>query len=405
MPAYKFEALDASGKSTTGLLDADNARAARAQLRAQTLVPLAVEPVAAAGTETPGKLRLSRRVFGTTGLAVWTRQLAGLVASGLPLERALTALADEADDPRQRELVAHLRSEVNAGAPFARALASAPREFDEVYRGVVAAGEQSGALGAVLERLADDLEERQELKGKLIGATLYPAIVSLIAIVIVIFLVTYVVPQVASVFTSSKRALPTLTVAMLGISSFVRHWGWLLALLIAGGFGLLMLMLRNATFRESFDAGWLTLPLVGRLARGYNAARFAGTLSMLAGAGVPILKALQAAAETLSNRAMRADAMDALTQVREGAPLASALAGKKRFPGILAMFSRLGEQTGQLPLMLERAARQLGTEVQRRALQMATILEPLLIVVMGVVVMLIVLAVLLPIIQLNTWVK
>jgi len=164
-------------------------------------------------------------------------------------------------------------------------------------------------------------------------------------------------------------------------------------------------MLRNAAFRESFDSGLLTVPLVGRLARGYNAARFAGTLSMLAGAGVPILKALQAASETLSNRAMRADAMDALVQVREGAPLASALAGKKRFPGLLAMFSRLGEQTGQLPLMLERAARQLGTEVQRRALQMATILEPLLIVVMGVVVMLIVLAVLLPIIQLNTWVK
>ena len=163
---------------------------------------------------------------------MWTRQLAGLVGSGLPLERALTALSDEAEDPRQRELVAHLRSEVNAGSPFARALGSAPREFDEVYRGVVAAGEQSGALGAVLERLADDLEERQELKGKLIGATLYPAIVSLIAIVIVIFLVTYVVPQVASVFTNSKRALPTLTIAMLGISSFVRNYGWLLALLL-----------------------------------------------------------------------------------------------------------------------------------------------------------------------------
>jgi general secretion pathway protein F len=405
VPAYKFEALDARGKSATGLLDADNARAARAQLRAQSLVPLAVVPVAAAGTQGAGQFRLSRRVFGTTGLAVWTRQLAGLVGSGLPLERALTALSDEAEDQRQRELVAHLRSEVNAGSPFARALASAPREFDEVYRGVVAAGEQSGALGAVLERLADDLEERQELKGKLIAATLYPAIVSLIAIVIVIFLVTYVVPQVASVFTSSKRALPTLTLAMLGISSFMRNYGLLLALVLAAGFGLLMAMLRNAAFRESFDSGLLTVPLVGRLARGYNAARFAGTLSMLAGAGVPILKALQAASETLSNRAMRADAMDALVQVREGAPLASALAGKKRFPGLLAMFSRLGEQTGQLPLMLERAARQLGTEVQRRALQMATILEPLLIVVMGVVVMLIVLAVLLPIIQLNTWVK
>lgn len=405
MPAYKFEALDASGKSATGLLDADNARAARAQLRAQSLVPLAVVPVAAAGTQSEGGLSFNRRVFGTTGLAVWTRQLAGLVASGLPLERALTALSDEAEEPRQRELVAHLRSEVNAGSPFARALGGAPREFDEVYRGVVAAGEQSGALGAVLERLADDLEERQELKGKLIAATLYPAIVSLIAIVIVIFLVTYVVPQVASVFTSSKRALPTLTIAMLGISAFVRSYGWLVAVALAAGFGLLTAMLRNEAFRESFDAAWLGLPLVGRLARGYNAARFAGTLSMLAGAGVPILKALQAAAETLSNRAMRADAMDALVQVREGAPLASALAGKKRFPGILAMFSRLGEQTGQLPLMLERAARQLGTEVQRRALQMATILEPLLIVVMGVVVMLIVLAVLLPIIQLNTWVK
>ena len=404
MPAYKFEALDAAGKSATGLLDADNARAARAQLRAQSLVPLAVVQVAVAGTQSQG-LRFTRKVFGTTGLAVWTRQLAGLVSSGLPLERALTALADEAEDARQRELLAHLRSEVNAGSPFARALASAPREFDEVYRGVVAAGEQSGALGAVLERLADDLEERQELKGKLIGATLYPAIVSLIAFVIVIFLVTYVVPQVASVFTSSKRALPTLTIAMLAFSSFLRSWGWLLALLLGAGFGVLTLMLRNEVFRQSFDSAWLTLPLVGRLARGYNAARFAGTLAMLAGAGVPILKALQAAAETLSNRAMRADAMDALVQVREGAPLASALAGKKRFPGLLAMFSRLGEQTGQLPLMLERAARQLGTEVQRRALQMATILEPLLIVVMGMVVMLIVLAVLLPIIQLNTWVK
>ena len=352
-----------------------------------------------------GVRRFTRRVFGSTALAVWTRQLAGLVGSGLPLERALTALADEAEDPRQRELVAHLRSEVNAGSPFARALAGAPREFDDVYRAVVAAGEQSGALGAVLERLADDLEERQALRAKLIGATLYPAIVSLIAIVIVVFLVTYVVPQVASVFSSSKRALPMLTTAMLGISAFVRSWGWLIVLLLAAGAGALMMALRGEAFRERFDAAWLTLPLVGRLARGYNAARFSGTLAMLAGAGVPILKALQAAAETLNNRAMRVDAMDALVQVREGAPLASALAGKKRFPGLLSMFARLGEQTGQLPQMLARAANQLGSEVQRRALAVATILEPLLIVAMGVVVMLIVLAVLLPIIQLNTWVK
>jgi general secretion pathway protein F len=404
MPAYKFEALTAAGKTTTGLLEADNLKAARAQLRAQALVPLDVAQVASAGTQT-SSMRFSRRVFNSTTLAVWTRQLAGLVGAGLPLERALTALSDEAEDQRQRELVAHLRSEVNAGSPFARALASAPREFDDVYRAVVAAGEQSGALGTVLERLADDLEAQQALRSKLIGATLYPAIVSLIAIVIVVFLVTYVVPQVASVFTTSKRALPALTVAMLAISAFVRNYGWLVLLgLIAGGVGL-KLMLRNEVFREQFDATWLTLPLIGKLARGYNAARFSGTLAMLAGAGVPILKALQAAAETLSNRAMRADAMDALVQVREGAPLASALAGKKRFPGLLSMFARLGEQTGQLPQMLQRAAHQTGQEVQRRALAMATILEPLLIVGMGGVVMLIVLAVLMPIIQLNTWVK
>ena len=404
MPAFKYEALNAAGKTTTGLIEADNARAARALVRAQSLVPLEVTQIAAergAG----GSSRWKRRVFNATGLAVWTRQLAGLVGSGLPLERALTALSDEAEDARERELVAHLRSEVNGGAPFAQALAGAPREFDEVYRGVVAAGEQSGALGRVLERLADDLEERQALKAKLMGAMLYPAIVSLIAVVIVVFLVTYVVPQVASVFTSSKRALPTLTMAMLAISAFIRQWGWLVLLMLVAAGLALAAMLRNDAFRERFDAGWLELPLIGRLARGYNAARFAGTLAMLAGAGVPILKALQAAAETLSNRAMRADAMDALVQVREGAPLASALAGKKRFPGLLAMFSRLGEQTGELPRMLERAARQLSTEVQRRAMQMATILEPLLIVAMGGVVMLIVLAVLLPIIQLNTWTK
>ena len=405
MPAFKYEALDAAGKSRTGLLEAENAKAARSQLRAQALVPLAVTPVTVAGPADGTPRRWSRRVFDTTALAVWTRQMAGLVGAGLPLERALTALADEAEQPRQRELIVHLKSEVNAGSSFARALVGAPREFDEVYRAVVAAGEQSGALGQVLEKLADDLEERQALRAKLLGAMLYPAIVSLIALVIVTFLVTYVVPQVASVFTSSKRALPTLTVVMMAISGFVRAWGWLLlAGMVGAGFGFALLR-RGDAFRERSDAALLRLPLVGRLVRGYNAARFAGTLAMLAGAGVPILKALQAAAETLANRAMRADAMDALVQVREGAPLASALAAKKRFPGLLAMFARLGEQTGELPTMLGRAAAQLAAEVQRRAMALATILEPLLIVVMGVVVMLIVLAVLLPIIQLNTWVK
>ena len=408
MPAYAFEALTAAGQTEKGLLEADTARAARSLLRSRGLVPLTVDAASAtSGEQASGLNRTlwSSRVYNAAGLAVWTRQMAGLVASGLPLERALAALTDEAEDERQRHLLATLRAEVNAGSTFARALGQHPREFSPVYTAVIAAGEQSGALGAVLDNLADDLEARETLKGKLIGASLYPAIVSLVAVVIVLFLVSYVVPQVASVFAGSKRALPFLTVAMLGLSSAVRNWGWLGALVLGGGVGGLVMARRQEALRLRMDAAWLRLPLVGRLSRGYNAARFAATLAMLAGAGVPILKALQTAAETLNNRAMRADALDALVLVREGSPLASALAGKKRFPGLLAMFARLGEQTGQLPVMLQRAAQQLGNEVQRRAMQLATILEPLLIVGMGGVVMLIVLAVLMPIIQLNQLVK
>ncbi len=409
MPAYTFEALDAQGATQKGLIDADTAKAARSQLRARALVPLSVEPALNAPGESGGRgLNINLwggNVFNATALAVWTRQLAGLVAAGLPLERALAALAEEAEDEAQQRLVAALRSEVNAGAPFAKALAQHPREFSAIYSAVIAAGEQSGQLGTVLERLADDLEAREALKNKLIAASLYPAIVTVVAIVIVVFLVSYVVPQVASVFAGSQRALPLLTVVMLALSAFVRSWGWLLLLLLVGG-GIAMVMARrNDALRERMDAVWLRLPLVGKLARGYNAARFAATLAMLASAGVPILRALQTAAETLNNRAMRADALDALVLVREGAPLASAIGSKKRFPPLVSMFARLGEQTGQLPVMLRRAADQLSAEVQRRAMHLATILEPLLIVGMGLVVMLIVLAVLMPIIQLNQLVK
>ena len=410
MPAYTFEALDAQGSTRKGVMEGDTARAVRSMLRSQALVPLTVEPVTGNSESNRSGSGLNitlftSRIFNATGLAIWTRQIAGLVSSGLPLERALTALTDESEDERQRNLLASLRAEVNAGSTFAKALSQHPREFSGIYTAVIGAGEQSGSLGQVLERLADDLEEQQELKSKLIGAALYPAIVTLVAIVIVLFLVGYVVPQVANVFAGTKRALPFLTVAMLAISDFVRSYGWLMLLVI----GLIAvgakLALRNELFREKFDAAWLNIPLIGKLARGYNAARFASTLAMLATAGVPILKSLQAAAQTLNNRAMRADAMDALVLVREGAPLASAIAQKKRFPGIVSMFARLGEQTGQLPLMLSRAAKQLSTEVQRRAMHLATLLEPLLIVAMGLVVMLIVLAVLLPIIQLNQLVR
>ena len=405
MPAFSFEALDAQGRARKGMLEADSARAARGLLRAQALVPLVVEPVSTGGRTGASIEIFHRKAFNASGLAIWTRQLAGLVGAGLPLERALNALAEETEDERQHALLATLRAEVNAGSTFARALAEHPKEFSPVFAAVIAAGEQTGNLALVLERLADDQEERQALKSKLIGAALYPAIVTLVAIVIVLFLVSYVVPQVASVFVGTKRALPFLTVAMLAISAGVREYGLvILGVLVVIAFGLRTAYARPA-LRIRLDAAWLRLPLLGRLARGYNSARFAGTLALLATAGVPILRALQAAAETLHNQAMRADALDALVLVREGAPLASALAQKKRFPGLLSMFARLGEQTGQLPVMLQRAATQLSAEVQRRAMALATILEPLLIVVMGLVVMLIVLAVLLPIIQLNQFVK
>lgn len=406
MPAFSFEALDSQGQTRKGLIEADTAKAARSILRAQSLVPMAVALVAAGSTSTDrGAGMLTRPIMGATQLAVWTRQLAGLVSAGLPLERALTSLSEESDNERQRHLVAALRAEVNAGSPFARSLAQYPKEFSDIYRAVIDAGEHSGNLGLVLERLADDLEEREALKSKLIGAALYPAIVTVAAIVIVMFLMGYVVPQVAGVFEGAKKSLPLLTIVMLGLSRFVREYGWwLLGMVTISGLGLRW-ALTIERIRLSFDASWLRLPILGKLARGYNAARFASTLAMLATAGVPILKALQAAAETLNNRALRADALEALVLVREGAPLASALAQKKRFPGLLPMFARLGEQTGQLPVMLQRAACQLSTEVQRRSMQLATILEPLLIVAMGIVVLLIVLAVLQPIIELNQFVK
>ena len=411
MPAYRFEALQADGALRKGVVEADSLKSARTQLRSQSLVPLVVEVIAAGTSEAQANLPWwqrpvgQSRAFNTSQRAVWTRQLAGLVSSGLPIERALSALAEESEHDKQRQLMAAIRAEVNSGSSLGRALGMHPGEFPAIDRAVIAAGEESGHLGDVLNQLANDLEDQQVLRSKLLSASLYPAIVSLVALAIVIFLVTSVVPQVAGVFAGTKRQLPMLTLAMLAISDFVRAWGWPVLLgLGLGGFGLRLALKQNA-FRLKFDAAWLRLPLIGRLARGYNSARFASTLAMLTAAGVPILKALQAAADTLSNQALRADALEALVRVREGAPLGTALAQNARFPGLLSMFARLGEQTGQLPVMLQRAATQLSSEVQRRAMALATVLEPLLIVGMGGMVMLIVLAVLMPIMELNQWVK
>ena len=412
MPAYRFEALQADGQSRKGTLEADSARSARSQLRTQGLVPVEVVLL---GTTQPAEqptlpwwqrpLGPTRAAFSTSERAVWTRQLAELVGSGLTVERALAALADDAGQERQRHLLAAIRAEVNAGSSLGRALGQYPREFPAIDRAVIAAGEQGGQLSLVLAHLANELEAQQQLRSKLIGAALYPAIVTLVAVAIVVFLLSSVVPQVAGVFAGSHRQLPLLTSAMLAVSAAVREWGlWMLLAALLAAIGLRM-ALRQTALRLRWDAAWLRLPVIGRLARGYNAARFASTLAMLSAAGVPILKALQAAADTLSNQALRADALEALVQVREGAPLALALSRRERFPGLLAMFARLGEQTGQLPDMLQRAAQQMANEVQRRAMALATVLEPLLIVAMGALVMVIVLAVLMPIIELNQWVS
>ena len=407
MPAYSYEALSQDGQSRKGIVQADTAKAARAVLRGQALVPLDVQAVGQGlPGETQGPKGLSRnlwvgKTFSQTDLAVWTRQLAGLVAAGLPLERALGSLSDESEVEAQRNLVAGLRAQVNGGASFAQALSQFPGEFSDIFVAVVGAGEQSGNLGLVLEKLATDMEEQQALRSKILGAALYPGIVTIVAVVIVMFLLAYVVPQVANVFAGSKRSLPLLTVIMLALGNWVKAWWWLMLIaVVAVGFATRAAR-KVPAIRLKMDAAWLTLPVLGKLSRGFNSARFASTLAMLSGAGVPILKALQAAAETLGNQAMKEDALQMVVQVREGAPLATALGQTPRFPALLAMFSRLGEQTGRLPAMLDHAARQQSQEVQRRAMQLATIAEPLLIVVMGLVVMLIVLAVLLPIIELN----
>jgi len=406
MAAYRYKALDATGRLVHGNVEAVSERAARHELRQQALIPLKIDPPQGQRTTSEGDVVLWRsRVFNHTALVIWTQQLASLVAAGLPLERALSALGEQADNAKQGELIEQLRAEVNAEAPLAQAMAMYTREFNERYLAVIASGEQSGRLAQVLQQLARDLQTQHHMRAKLWSASLYPAIVTGMAVLMVIFLLAYVVPQVAQVFTSTQRSLPGLTVAMLTLSHGVQRFGTgaLLAVLI--GVMVLQLARRHPPFRQRMDAAWLRLPVLGRLILGYNAARFASTLALLVGAGVPMLKALHTASRTLSNAALRQHAMRSIEWVREGAPLATALSQNNALPGLLPMFARLGEQTGQLPHMLQHAADHLSQDVQRRAMQLATVLEPLLIVTMGGVVMLIVLAVMLPIIQLNQFVR
>ena len=405
MPAFRFEAIDQAGKSQTGVLDADSARSARSQLRTQGLTPLVVE---AAGSRTRGerkqRLSLGKRLS-QREQAILTRQLASLLIAGLPLGETLSVLTEQSERDYIRELMAAIRAEVLGGHSFANALAEHPRDFPEIYRALVAAGEHTGKLGLVLSRLADYIEQRNALKQKIVLALTYPAIVTLIAFGIVTFLLSYVVPQVVNVFASTKQSLPFLTIAMMALSGFVRNYWWAMLIGVIAISWFIKQLLARPGPRMAFDRWLLTAPLLGKLVRGYNTVRFASTLAILTAAGVPILRALQAAGETLSNRAMSENVEDAIIRVREGTSLSRALGNTKTFPPVLVHLIRSGEATGDVTTMLDRASEGEARELERRTMFLTSLLEPLLILAMGGVVLVIVLAVMLPIIELNNLVQ
>ncbi|MBN9478340.1 MAG: type II secretion system protein GspF [Bordetella sp. SCN 67-23] len=404
MPSYRFEAADALGKLDRGLIDADSPRAARAQLRARGLTPLAVEE---AGAQRSGGG--SRAWFGArmsdSELAWATRQLASLLQARLPLDAALTATAEQSEKKHVSEVLSAVRADVRAGHRLADALATRPRDFPEIYRALVAAGEESGDLAHVMEKLADYIEERNALRIKVLTAFIYPAVVALVSVGIVIFLLGYVVPQVVSAFSQARQELPMLTRVMLSLSDFVRSWGWLVALVLAAALTGWRMMLRAPATRLAWHSRLLKMPLAGRFILGLDAARFASTLAILTGSGVPLLRALDASRQTLGNDRLRASVDDATSRVREGVSLASALQVQKTFPPLLVHLTASGEKTGTLPELLERAAQTLSREVERRAMALTALLEPLMILLMGGFVLLIVLAVLMPIIEINQLVR
>ncbi|MGO4381764.1 type II secretion system inner membrane protein GspF [Pseudoduganella sp. RAF53_2] len=406
MPAFRYEAVDENGASKKGVVNADSARSARADLRAQGLVPIKVDAIAA---QVDASGVATRRGFGeklsTTELALFTRQMASLLEAGLPLEQAFTALLEQAERQYVRDLIASIRSEVIGGASLSDVLSRHPRDFAEIYRALVASGEQIGQLSRVLSRLADYIERRNALVQKVRLAFTYPAIVTVVAFLIVIFLLTYVVPQIVSVFANTKQKLPFLTIVMLAISDFVRHYGFVVLAALIAAWVSWRRALQNPALKLRWHTWLLTAPLYGKFERSLNTSRFASTLAITTGSGVPILRALETSRDTLSNMAMRTLVEQASDAVREGVSLARALSAQKHFPPMLIHMIRAGEITGELPAMLDRAASAQEADLERRTLTIAGLLEPFLILAMGVVVLLIVLAVLMPIIEINQLVR
>lgn len=408
MSAFEYRALDARGRERRGVLEGDSARQVRQALREQSLTPLSVEPVAgapAAGDEQKGGRPRQRFRASAGDLALLTRQLATLVRAGLPLEEALRTVARQTEKPALSSMLLGVRARVLEGHSLARGLADFPGVFPELYRATVAAGEQSGHLDLVLERLADYTESRQVLRQKIQLALFYPVLLTVMALAVAVLLLTYVVPQVVQVFDNIGQELPWLTRALIAVSEFLQHQGiWLLLVLVAAGIAL-VLLLRRQRPRRAFHALLLRLPLIGRLVRGVNAARFARTFSILTASSVPVLEGLRIAAQVMGNLPMREAVEAGARRVREGASLQSALETGGYFPPLTLHLIASGEASGNLEEMLERAAVAQEREIESLIATLMGLLEPLLIVAMGLMVLVIVLAILLPIFELNQLVR
>ncbi len=400
MGAFEYTAVDPSGKQRKGVIEGDTARQVRQLLRDRKLLPLTVGEVAQKESSRQQSFTL-RRSLSAADLALITRQLATLVKSSMPLEEALLAVGEQNELPRLKSIVLGVRSKVMEGHSLADGLADFPKAFPEIYRATVAAGEQSGHLDAVLERLADYTENRQELRQKIMNAMIYPVVLTVLAISIVSLMLVYVVPKVVGVFENTGQDLPGLTQFLISTSDFLRSYGVALAVGIAVAVWLASRLLRKVHIRRRFDQMLLRLPVVGKLNRGFNTARFTRTLSILTGSGVPVLESLRISAQVLTNVPMREAVEEAAARVREGAAIGKSLAAGGFFPPICIHLISSGEASGELETMLDRAAANQEREMDGLIAALLGILEPALIVGMGVVVLLIVLAILLPIFELN----
>jgi general secretion pathway protein F len=407
MAGFEYQALDSTGRAVRGVIDGDAERQVRALLRERGLTPLSVGIIREQqATTAAGAPRfVLRRGISGNDLALLTRQFATLVHAGLTLEECLNALIEQSDKPRTRNVLAGVRGRMVEGQSLARSMGAFPQAFPDIYRVMIDAGEQSGRLVEVLERLADWTENRQALLQKVILAFIYPAIVTVIAFGVISLLVVYVVPQVTRVFENTGQALPLITRILIAISNGARASGliWLLAAVAAiVGF---VVMLRNPAIRLRWHNFLLRVPVMGRLVRGTNAARFADTLGILTASGIPLLPALQSAVPVVSNLPMRAAVEEALRQVREGGSLSRALAKTKLFPPLVVHLIASGESSGRLDAMLQRAAEAQARELESWVKTLTAILEPAMIVVMGGIVLFIVVAIMLPIFEMNQLIK